>query len=64
MTTTTGDTTTNGSGGTQGGDQGLTAFVELARALHANLQRVLLGTPDAVTVAVVAALGRMAAAIR
>jgi len=30
--------------------------VELARALHANLQRVVLGTPQAVTVAVVAAL--------
>jgi len=56
MTTTTGSTTTNGSGGTQGGEQGLTAFVELARALHAYLQRVLLGAPEAVTVAVVAAL--------
>ena len=30
--------------------------VELARALHANLQHVLLGTSDAVTIAVVAAL--------
>ena len=31
-------------------------YVELARALHANLRQVLLGTPGAVTVAVVAAL--------
>jgi len=31
-------------------------FTELARALHTNIQRVLLGTPSAVTVAVVAAL--------
>jgi MoxR-like ATPase len=31
-------------------------YVELARALHANLRHVLLGAPNAVTVAVVAAL--------
>ncbi|MGH9091886.1 MAG: AAA family ATPase [Acidimicrobiales bacterium] len=31
-------------------------YVDLARALHANLRRVFLGTPHAVTVAVVAAL--------
>ncbi|HEY3943193.1 MAG TPA: AAA family ATPase [Acidimicrobiales bacterium] len=31
-------------------------YVELARGVHANLQRVLLGASDAVTVAVVAAL--------
>jgi len=31
-------------------------YVELARGLHANLQQVLLGAPEAVTVAVVAAI--------
>ena len=34
----------------------LASVVELARSLHANLQRVVLGTPVAVTVTVVAAL--------
>ncbi|HUZ08944.1 MAG TPA: AAA family ATPase [Acidimicrobiales bacterium] len=39
------------------GEQPVTdGFVQLARALHANLQQVVLGAPEAVTVAVVAAL--------
>jgi MoxR-like ATPase len=41
---------------TPGGAPVAVAHVDLARRLHANLQQVLLGTPAAVTVAVVAAL--------
>jgi len=37
-------------------DRSLAAAAELARALHASLQRVVLGAPGAVTVTVVAAL--------
>jgi MoxR-like ATPase len=38
------------------GTPGAGTYVDLARALHANLRQVFLGTPAAVTVAVVAAL--------
>jgi MoxR-like ATPase len=41
---------------TAGGERAPQSYGELARALHANLGRVVLGTPAAVTVAVVAAL--------
>ena len=49
--TTTQPTTASGTGA-----PAQNVHVELARRLHANLQQVLLGTPAAVTVAVVAAL--------
>src|SRR5271166_6689417 len=41
---------------TAGGERAPQSYGDVARALHANLQRVVLGTPAAVTVAVVAAL--------
>jgi MoxR-like ATPase len=41
---------------TSGNDRVPDEVVDLARKLHANLQKVLLGTPTAVTVAVVAAI--------